>query len=96
MIIRRPFTGEPAALGEVRHPVGLPLEQVAGDPVHTPITWHYLSLYLDDIAGLTSWPADRLHLATVEHHVREYGDGFRSLFLCEDCRMAACNATGWN
>jgi len=37
-----------------------------------------------------------LHVATVEHLVREYGDGFRSLYLCEDCHTAACNATGWN
>jgi hypothetical protein len=196
-IFKRPFTGERAELSGVRHPIGLPVEQVAADPVDTPITWHYLSLHLADIPGLPSWPADRLHLvsprhqwcwtlvaaidrwgryrsealsveddgegldatlpnpdgrgvglaqaalrpyddelvycnghilltpdavgtaggppigtypnpccpscgrlmfhvATVEHHVREYGDGFRSLFLCEDCHMAACNATGWN
>jgi hypothetical protein len=36
------------------------------------------------------------HVLSVEHHVRDYGDGFRSLFLCEDCRIVACNATGWN
>jgi hypothetical protein len=68
VIIRRPFTGEPAALGEVRHPIGLPVEQVADGPVHTPITWHYLSPYLADIPGLPSWPADRLHLVSPRHH----------------------------
>jgi hypothetical protein len=36
------------------------------------------------------------HVTTVENHVREYGDGWRSLFICEDCLTIACNATGWN
>lgn len=36
------------------------------------------------------------HLLSVTHHVRDYGDGFRSLFLCEDCHTAACQATSWN
>ncbi len=36
------------------------------------------------------------HILTVEHHVRDFGDGFRSLFACEDCHKAACQATGWN
>jgi hypothetical protein len=37
------------------------------------------------------------HLATVESVIREYGDdGWRILFLCEDCQMAACQATAWN
>jgi hypothetical protein len=198
-VFHRSFTGEPAALRQVRHPIGLPVEEVAADPADTPIAWHYLSLRLAEIPGLPPWPADRLHLvgprhwwswtlvagidergryrsasvsvddggeeeepdagllelerrggglaqaelrpyddelvycnghilltedvvgtaggppiglypnpscpscgrlmfhvATVEHLVREYGDGFRSLFLCEDCHVAACNATGWN
>ena len=28
--------------------------------------------------------------------IREYGDGFRSLFLCEDCSYIASQAMGWN
>jgi hypothetical protein len=36
------------------------------------------------------------HIVTVEHHVRDYGDGWRSLFLCEDCLVASVNATSWN
>jgi hypothetical protein len=36
------------------------------------------------------------HVVSVEHHVREYGDGWRSLFICEDCQTVTCNATGWN
>lgn len=36
------------------------------------------------------------HLLSVTHHVRDYGDGFRSLFACEDCGVAACQATSWN
>jgi hypothetical protein len=36
------------------------------------------------------------HVITVEHHIRDYGDGWRSLFLCEDCHVASVNATGWN
>jgi hypothetical protein len=36
------------------------------------------------------------HVATMTDGVREYGDGFRSLFVCEDCRHAACHATSWN
>jgi hypothetical protein len=36
------------------------------------------------------------HVATVTKDVREYGDGFRSLFVCEDCQIAASHATMWN
>jgi hypothetical protein len=36
------------------------------------------------------------HVVSVEHHVRDYGDGWRSLFVCEDCQLVTCNATGWN
>jgi hypothetical protein len=36
------------------------------------------------------------HVATLTNGVREYGDGFRSLFVCEDCERVACHATGWN
>jgi hypothetical protein len=36
------------------------------------------------------------HLASLEHHVRDYGDGWRGLFVCEDCQLVTCNATGWN
>jgi hypothetical protein len=35
------------------------------------------------------------HVVTVENHVRDYGDGWRSLFVCEDCHTVASNATGW-
>jgi hypothetical protein len=36
------------------------------------------------------------HVATVTKDVREYGDGFRSLFICEDCNVVATQATSWN
>lgn len=36
------------------------------------------------------------HVVSVEHHVRDYGDGRRSLYLCEDCQLVTCTATGWN
>ncbi len=36
------------------------------------------------------------HVATVTKDIREYGDGFRSLFVCEDCQIAASHATMWN
>jgi hypothetical protein len=36
------------------------------------------------------------HVATVTKDVREYGDGFRSLFVCEDCDLTASHATMWN
>jgi hypothetical protein len=36
------------------------------------------------------------HVATLRDGVRQYGDGFRSLFVCEDCERAACHATAWN
>jgi hypothetical protein len=36
------------------------------------------------------------HVMSVQHHVREYGDGFRSIYYCEDCSRAACTATNWN
>jgi hypothetical protein len=36
------------------------------------------------------------HVATLRDGVRQYGDGFRSLFVCEDCERAACHATSWN
>jgi hypothetical protein len=36
------------------------------------------------------------HVATIENRIREYGDGWRSLFLCEQCGTVACQATGWN
>jgi hypothetical protein len=37
-----------------------------------------------------------LHIATVSSAIREYGEGFRSLFACEDCRTAACTGVLWN
>ncbi|WP_433789618.1 hypothetical protein [Actinoplanes sp. CA-252034] len=36
------------------------------------------------------------HTITVSSTVREYGDGPRSLYLCEECRTVAVTATGWN
>ncbi len=36
------------------------------------------------------------HVVSVEHRVRDYGDGRRSLFICEDCQLVTCNATSWN
>ena len=36
------------------------------------------------------------HVGYTGHSVREYGDGFRSLFICEDCRVSATVATLWN
>lgn len=36
------------------------------------------------------------HICTVASTLREYGDGFRSLFFCEDCLQVASQATGWN
>jgi hypothetical protein len=36
------------------------------------------------------------HLLTVDSGIRSYGDGWRSLFLCEDCHLIACTATSWN
>ena len=36
------------------------------------------------------------HLLTVTADVRRYGEGNRSLFVCEDCRVIACHATWWN
>lgn len=36
------------------------------------------------------------HIATMDAGARRYGDGFRSLFVCEDCERATCHATGWN
>lgn len=36
------------------------------------------------------------HVVSVEHHVRAYGDGRRSLYICEVCQSVTCNATGWN
>jgi len=36
------------------------------------------------------------HVCTVTNYVREYGDGFRSLFMCETCGVAASHAMGWN
>lgn len=36
------------------------------------------------------------HVATLTDGVRQYGDGWRSLFVCEECECAACHATSWN
>jgi hypothetical protein len=36
------------------------------------------------------------HVCTVAATLREYGDGFRSAFFCEDCMQTASQAMGWN
>lgn len=36
------------------------------------------------------------HVCTVAATLREYGDGFRSLFFCEGCMQIASQAMGWN
>ncbi len=36
------------------------------------------------------------HVLSVEHDIRPYGDGFRSLYVCETCETVACTGTGWN
>ncbi|MDQ2715410.1 MAG: hypothetical protein M3Z08_10930, partial [Chloroflexota bacterium] len=36
------------------------------------------------------------HVCTVASTLREYGDGFRSAFLCEECLQVASQAMGWN
>ncbi|WP_344140609.1 hypothetical protein [Luedemannella flava] len=41
---------------------------------------------------------DRLmfHVVTVENYIREYGHGWRTLYICEDCHVTTCTATNWN
>ncbi|GAB3142856.1 hypothetical protein GCM10027290_18200 [Micromonospora sonneratiae] len=41
---------------------------------------------------------DRLmfHVVTVQSQIREYGHGWRSLYLCEECQFTTCTATNWN
>jgi hypothetical protein len=188
---------DPAELATVDNPVGLPLADVLRDPEHSPVTWHYVSLRVDQLPGMAKWPVPRVHLvgpranwdwrltaafdeqgryhgetaqiedpdpedeeylrgeeeyggnygavylrpydadlvycnghiqltpdvvgtaggsplgvgraphcptctrlmfhvASVTHHVRDYGDGWRGLFVCEDCQLVTCNANGWN
>lgn len=36
------------------------------------------------------------HVCTMTQDVREYGDGFRSLYLCETCGLVASHAMPWN
>jgi hypothetical protein len=36
------------------------------------------------------------HVATILSHIREYGEGFRSAFICESCIRAAVTGTNWN
>ena len=36
------------------------------------------------------------HVLTVEAQIHEYGDAWRSLFVCETCRVAASKAINWN
>jgi hypothetical protein len=196
-VFRRRFDDE-SQLATVDNPVGLPLSEVVVDPDRGKVTWHYVSLRVDQIPGLPAWPVERIHLvgpranwhwtltarldergryldetvaideppdpedeeyfldderrgggygavelrpydadlvycnghiqltpdvvgtaggpplgiyanphcpscdvlmfhvASVEHHVRDYGDGWRSVFVCADCQRVTCNATGWN
>jgi hypothetical protein len=193
----RRWLDDPAELTTVDNPVGLPLSEIVGDPDRSKITWHYVSLRVDQVPGMPAWPVERVHLvgpranwgwtltarfdergryfdetvaidspdpedeeyliheeqrgggygavdlrpydadlvycnghiqltpdvvgtaggpplgiyanphcpscdmlmfhvASIEHHVRDYGDGWRSVFVCEDCQLVTCNATGWN
>ncbi|GAB4052356.1 hypothetical protein [Catellatospora paridis] len=41
---------------------------------------------------------DRLmfHVVTVQNYIREYGHGWRTLYLCERCQITTCTATNWN
>ncbi|MFC7550999.1 hypothetical protein [Plantactinospora sp. GCM10030261] len=36
------------------------------------------------------------HILTVQNYIREYGHGWRSLYLCEQCSITTCTATNWN
>lgn len=36
------------------------------------------------------------HVSTMTSDVRKYGEGFRSLYLCENCGLVASHATSWN
>jgi len=36
------------------------------------------------------------HVCSVADHVRPYGDGFRCLYLCEDCDHVASRGVSWN
>jgi len=36
------------------------------------------------------------HGASIESSVREYGEGFRSVFFCEHCVRTAVTGTNWN
>ncbi|MFF5228847.1 hypothetical protein [Dactylosporangium sp. NPDC000521] len=36
------------------------------------------------------------HVATVTNHIRGDGDGFRSLYICEDCHLTTSAASNWN
>jgi hypothetical protein len=67
-------------------------------------------LLTSDLCGVAGGPAIGLypnphcrscgrlmfHVTTVKHTVREHGHGWRSLYLCEDCRITTCTATNWN
>ena len=53
---------DPAERDRAAHPVGLPLDRVVRDPSDTRITWHYVSLRIDDVPGVPDWPVERVHL----------------------------------
>lgn len=36
------------------------------------------------------------HVLSIPNHIREFGTGFRSVYLCERCHVIACTATSWN
>lgn len=55
-----------------------------------------LPLEIVDIPKCTRCGVVMFHVATVTMRVRTYGDGFRSLFVCETCRIAANVASSWN
>jgi len=53
---------DPAELSTVDNPVGLPLAEVLRDPEKSPVTWHYVSLRVDQLPGMATWPVPRVHL----------------------------------
>lgn len=64
-------------------------EGVVGDVGGPPIG-------LEPIPHCTTCGKLMFHVCTVTNNVREYGDGFRNMFLCEGCMLVASQATSWN
>ena len=64
--------------------------------LHTHVYAGGTSLGVGRIPHCRSCGVLMFHLASLEHHVRDYGDGWRGLFVCAECELVTCNATGWN